>query len=248
MLPAIDEGKSEAAQGWRGALARLGNDAALGFTSGMLVGVVVGGIGGRVVMFILRLTSSDGVRGLDTDDGFEIGSLTAGTIFLLVATTLLGGLGGLAYMGLRRFAPAPWRWVAAALLAGAIGGAVVLDDKGIDFNLLSPLWFAVAAFIALPLAFGALTSLLVEHRLDRRTRTARPLMLSILPLLALLLAGGVGAIVLVLVVVSALVLQASPRLRAAAGSSSALWTGRGLIAALFAYASAELVSDVATIL
>jgi uncharacterized membrane protein YdcZ (DUF606 family) len=73
-------------------------------------------------------------------------------------------------------------------------------------------------------------------------------MLSLLPLLALLIAGGVGAIVLVFVVVSALVLQASPRLRMAAGSSSALWTGRGLIAAVFAFASTELVSDVTTIL
>jgi hypothetical protein len=245
---AMDQVQTEAAERWRGDLARWGSQAGLGFTSGMLVGVVVGGIGGRLVMFVLRLTSSDGLRGIDTDDGFEIGSFTAGTIFLLFATTLLGGLGGLAYMGLRRFAPLRWRWLAAALLAGAIGGAVVLDDEGIDFNRLSPLWFAVVSFIALPLAFGALTSLLVEHRLDHRPTTARYSMLWLVPLLALLLAGSAGAIVLVLLVVSAPVLRAAPRLRAALASNSVLWLGRGLISAVFAVAATELVGDVTTIL
>jgi hypothetical protein len=249
MRPAMDEGKTEAANAWRDDLALLGSRAAVGFTSGMLVGFVVGGIGGRLVMFVLRLTSSDQVRGVETDDGFEIGSFTTGTGFLLAATALLGGLGGLAYMGLRRFAPARWRWLATALLAGAIGGAAVLDDEGIDFNLLSPLWFAVASFIALPLVFGALTSLHVERRLDRRGTAGRSSMLWLVPLfLGLLLTGTVGAILVVLVLVSVPVLQSFPRLRAALRSSQALWVGRALITAVFAFAAAALVRDVTTIL
>ncbi|MCU1377775.1 MAG: hypothetical protein JWN29_758, partial [Acidimicrobiales bacterium] len=233
---------------WRDDVTRLGNRAAVGFTSGMLVGFVVGGIGGRLVMLVLRLTSSDRLRGIETDDGFEIGSFTAGTGFLLAATTILGGLGGLAYMGLRRFAPAPWRWVAAALLAGAIGGAAVLDEEGIDFNLLSPLWFAVVSFIALPFAFGALTSLHIERRLDRRATTTRSSLWLVPLFLGLLLTGTFGAILVVLVLVSVPVLQRVPRLRAALRSSQALWVGRALITAVFAFAAAALVRDVTTIL
>ena len=36
-------------------------------------GAVIGGLGGRLAMRILFLTSGDGVKGLTSDDGFEIG-------------------------------------------------------------------------------------------------------------------------------------------------------------------------------
>jgi hypothetical protein len=40
---------------------------------GALVGGIVGGLGGRLAMRILFLTSGDPVKGLISDDGFEIG-------------------------------------------------------------------------------------------------------------------------------------------------------------------------------
>ena len=40
---------------------------------GAISGAVIGGLGGRLVMRILLLTSDDTVRGVTSDDGFEIG-------------------------------------------------------------------------------------------------------------------------------------------------------------------------------
>ena len=41
--------------------------------AGIPLGVLVGGIVGRVAMLVLRLTSPDSVRGVESDDGFTIG-------------------------------------------------------------------------------------------------------------------------------------------------------------------------------
>jgi hypothetical protein len=71
---------------------------ALNFTSpgilaGLLCGGLIGGVGGRLAMFILRLTSSDSLHGVETDDGFTIGSFTGATVFLVIATAFLGAFG-----------------------------------------------------------------------------------------------------------------------------------------------------------
>jgi hypothetical protein len=55
--------------------------------AGMLAGLVVGGIGGRVAMFTLRVTSSSRVTGIESDDGFRIGQISTATFFLLLITT-----------------------------------------------------------------------------------------------------------------------------------------------------------------
>ena len=59
--------------------------------------MVWGGLGGRVAMRVVFLTSDDRVRGVISDDGFEIGRITFQTIDLLVTATLLGVVGGLTY-------------------------------------------------------------------------------------------------------------------------------------------------------
>jgi hypothetical protein len=236
------------AEGWRDDAARLGRGATIGATSGMLVGLVVGGIGGRLVMFVLRLTSDERLRGTQTDDDFEIGSFTSATVFLLVATTLLGAFGGVLYMGVRRFVPSSWRWLAAGVLAGVVGGAVVLDDEGVDFTELDPLLFAVVAFIALPAVFGALTSVLVERRMQRPWTIGRAWPLSLLPVFALLVAGAAGVVVVALVLAAGPVFRAVPSLRAAVVSPAATWLGRGLLAGLIVFATVHLIGDIAAIL
>lgn len=42
-------------------------------SAGLIAGALVGGLGGRIAMFILRLTSDPSLRGLTTDDDFTIG-------------------------------------------------------------------------------------------------------------------------------------------------------------------------------
>ena len=129
--------------------------ATLGASAGGLGGFIVGGIGGRIAMFVLRLTSPDFIRGLESDDGFEMGRFDLNsTAQLFLVTTLLGVVGGLiAAAGRpffpRRFAPLGW-----ALAAGAIVGATIIEREGIDFTLLEPVELSVAMFIAIP-AVGA---------------------------------------------------------------------------------------------
>ncbi len=129
--------------------------ATLGAAAGGLGGFIVGGIGGRIAMFVLRLTSPDYIRGLESDDGFEMGRFDiSSTLDLLVVTTILGIVGGLIVVVGRPFFPrkyAPFGW---ALAAGAIVGAIIVKDDGVDFTLLEPVGLAVAMFIAIP-AIGA---------------------------------------------------------------------------------------------
>ena len=65
--------------------------------AGAISGFVWGGIGGRIAMRVLFLTSDDRVRGITSDDGFEIGRISGDTIFLIVAMTILGGVLGSFY-------------------------------------------------------------------------------------------------------------------------------------------------------
>ena len=65
--------------------------------TGALVGGVIGGIGGRLVMFVLRLGSSDAVIGSTTDDGFTIGIFTTSSLFLMAVTAGIGAATGVIY-------------------------------------------------------------------------------------------------------------------------------------------------------
>ena len=49
----------------------------VGTAAGAIAGLLIGGIGGRLAMLLLRLTSDEIVLGLTSDDGFEIGVVTA---------------------------------------------------------------------------------------------------------------------------------------------------------------------------
>src|SRR5262245_46818474 len=77
----------------------------IGVSAGVIVGLVVGGVGGRLAMLLLRLTSPDSVIGVESDDGFEIGVFSDQTMFLLQATAALGGTFGALYAALRPAIP-----------------------------------------------------------------------------------------------------------------------------------------------
>ena len=52
--------------------------------AGIACGVVVVGLGSRLAMLMLRLTSPQRVRGVTSDDGFEIGRVTLGGTYNLM--------------------------------------------------------------------------------------------------------------------------------------------------------------------
>jgi len=147
----------------RGDLKMLAYWVSLGAAAGGLGGVLIGGIGGRLAMFFLRLTSDHSVRGLESDDGFIIGRFDfTATASLMVVTSVLGVVVGLIVVAGRPFFPKrgmPFAWA----LAGAItGGALLISSDGIDFTLLGPHSFAVALFIAIPAAGAGSIAWLTE--------------------------------------------------------------------------------------
>ena len=72
--------------------------------AGVGVGILVIGMGSRLAMFLLRVTSPDHVIGVTTDDGFLVGRTTmAGTYNLITLGAAVGVIGALAYV-----AVAPW--------------------------------------------------------------------------------------------------------------------------------------------
>ena len=52
-------------------------------------------------MLLLRLTSPESVIGLTSDDGFEIGVVTAKTLSFILGMTFLGAGSGVLYAALR---------------------------------------------------------------------------------------------------------------------------------------------------
>jgi len=138
----------------------------VGTAAGAIAGFLIGGIGGRLAMLLLRLTSSDLVLGVTSDDGFEIGVISAQTFQLLLAMTTLGAMNGVLYAALRAAIPGRLRlplWVGFAAL---VGGSLFVHDEGVDFTLISPALLAIALFVLLPGVAAALVVLLVE-RWDR---------------------------------------------------------------------------------
>src|SRR4051794_1059485 len=127
---------------------------------GIFGGAVLIGVGSRVAMLILRLTSSDSVRGVKSDDGFVIGRVTlAGTYNLMLIGASLGIVGAGAYLMVSRWLIGPiwFRRLTTALAAGAVVGSMLIHADGVDFSELGPKWFGMGFLIALPGMFGWLT-------------------------------------------------------------------------------------------
>jgi hypothetical protein len=218
--------------------------------AGSLTGAVVGGVGGRLAMFVLRLTSDPALRGLKTDDGFTIGIFSGATLFLVIVTTVLGMIGGLVYLVVRGWLPERGRpWLFGAL-TGIVGGATVIRPGGIDFTLLEPLGLAVVMFVALPGTYGVATSLLAERFLadDSAFGRSRAWIAGLVLLLPLGLFGVVGLAVLALILAAVLLGRAAPAIASLWNSPPVAWIGRVGLVAIAVVWSTELVRDAVEIL
>lgn len=126
------------------------HQAVLGASAGAFGGAVVGGIGGRLAMFILRVTSDDSVRGVETEDGFTIGRFDLlDTLNLLAVTAALGSVVGLIVVFGRPFLPKRLMPVAWLLAGSTFGTSILIEPGGVDFTLLAPRWLAVVLFIGI---------------------------------------------------------------------------------------------------
>ncbi len=125
--------------------------------AGIWLGALVGGVGGRLAMLVLRLLSPDSVNGVVSDDGFLIGEVTlSGTYSLVAVGAVFGVIGASAYRWVDHWLIGPgwFRQVTAALGAGAVVGSMLVHADGVDFQLLRPLWLAIAFFVLIPAVFG----------------------------------------------------------------------------------------------
>jgi hypothetical protein len=220
---------------------------AVGSGVGFVAGVLIGGVGGRLAMLLLRVTSDSALIGMTTDDGFRTGSFTTDSFFLL-AVTAIGGAGlGVAYVAVRRWLPQGHRPAVTAVMLGAIGGALIIDPDGLDFTVLDPLWLAVALFIALPAAFGAALAPGVERLIPWASDRGPSVLFLLLPLLPIV----VFPVIAVLVVLGALAWAALRRWPAAGHlwwSAPVTVAGRALGIGATAIAAIALAQDVAEIL
>jgi hypothetical protein len=134
--------------------------------AGIAAGALVGGIGSRVVMRVLAITSAPEASGILTENGNRVGEITlGGTIGLTTAGVAIGMLGALVWLVVRRWIP--WRGWRRGLLFGSVllclGGAFLIDPKNTDFAHLRPASLAVAMFAALFPLFGLLFVALAER-------------------------------------------------------------------------------------
>jgi hypothetical protein len=215
--------------------------------AGALLGLLVGGVGGRLAMMLLARLNPE-ATGMTSDDGFTIGHLSPLTLNLLVTATLLGVFGGGIYFVLRGLMIGP-RWF--QVLSISVGSAVVVGSvlvhvDGVDFTL-EPAWLAIALFVVIPGAYAALLTVVAERWLHPGGRfmtssfwlAVSPLLLwtPILPLLGALL---IGLLVFAWV-------RRTPRGEVVLSQPAWPWLVRGGLAVLFTVSLVDLARDTTTL-
>lgn len=217
-----------------GALSRPLGVVASGSAAGAVAGLVAGGIGSRLAMRVLALTTPS-MEGATTEAEAIVGEISAGgTFFLVLFGTALGVGGGLAYLAIRRWLPARGRGLAYGLLLLALVSPLLVDPDNKDFYILEPVWLGIAMFAALPVLFGLLVAPLqasLEPFFTRdRTRgaTIAVLILGLLPLGL----GGPVAVAVVLAVGAGLALAHSTDAAKLLEARAVVVAGRGLLIAV----------------
>jgi hypothetical protein len=198
----------------------------VGAASGAISGFLIGGVGGRLAMLVLRLTSPSLVSGLTSDDGFEMGIVSFKTVNLLLGMAALGTINGVLYAALRSSIPRSLRLPLWSLVAAALGGATIVHEDGVDFSLLEPVALAVVLFILLPGLAAAVVVVLVERFVGRGFDASRRLARVMVGAAFL---GTLGLLFATLVGVAALVVRrAAPRVRELLGRVGRIVVPAGL--------------------
>lgn len=143
--------------------------------AGIIAGLVVGGLLGRVVMRISGFTAGPAMVGLRTENGNRVGDITLeGTLALMLFTGLASGMfGGIVYAvvepWLRRVRP--WHGLAFGVGLFLAFGFFVLDPFNFDFRRFGVAVLNVAMFAALFVIFGVATAWLFDAVKELRART-----------------------------------------------------------------------------
>jgi len=178
----------------------------VGLGAGGIAGFAVGGIGGRLAMLLLRLTSPPDAIGVISDDGFEIGVVSSSSITFAFQMTMIGGINGVLYAGVRTVLPGRLRLPLWTAFGAMLGGANVVHEDGVDFTVLEPALLAIVLFALLPGVASALVVVLAERWSEREPWSSRSLTTGLaVAALASSFAIVIGAVAVLLAVALSLV-------------------------------------------
>jgi hypothetical protein len=142
--------------------------------AGLVAGVLVPGLGGRLFMRMMAATSGAAAQGRLTEAEEIVGDVSfGGTLgFVIFVGLVLPGAAAFAYLALRHFLPGPVRvggLMFGVMLLGVFGVGDPMSPDNVDFDVLGPLWLAVLGIVVLALLYG-LTFGALSTRFDRRLR------------------------------------------------------------------------------
>jgi hypothetical protein len=231
--------------GWRGATEQAARRLAAITAVGGLLGLLVGGVGGRLAMLLLARLNP-GVTGATSDDGFRIGQFTtADTINLLLLGAGFGVVGAGVYAVVRGLRVGPHWFQVLSIAAGpaVVVGAAIVHTDGVDFRLLGPPWLTIGLFVVIPGVYAALLTLFAEPLLGENGWFAdAPILLAAAPLsLWIPLAPLLG--ILVLLWVSGEGMRRTPHGATALGHPVMAWAARLGLAAIFVLGLVDLGRD-----
>ena len=237
--------------GWGGSAALVARRMGAMTALGALLGLLVGGVGGRLAMMLLARLNPE-VIGLISDDGFRMGQFTVSdTVNLLLLGTLLGVVGAGVYALLRGLRIGSRWFQVLSIGAGpaVVIGAMIVHTDGVDFRLLEPTWLAIGLFVVIPGAYAALLTVFAERALRPGSWWERaPLPLAVAPLIL-----WIGPALPLLAVLAA-GWAARESLRRSDSGSVVLdhpalgWAARLGLAAIFTLAFLDLAKDTAELL
>ena len=144
--------------------------------AGAIGGLVAGGVGGRVVMRLVALVDGE-TDGQLTDSGATVGAFTVGgTLGFGMVATIAGVLGGLLYVGIRRWIPATHipKGLIFGLFVMIVPGILVFNPDNPDFQVFEPVLLFHALFVGIFLLYGLLVSTVAEAVYPLPTRHATP--------------------------------------------------------------------------
>ena len=151
-------------------MVRGGRSLGIDVLAGLLVGLVIGGLGGRLVMRLIAVVAGPSVTGQVTANGNIIGEITAGgTLALVLFSGVASGLlSGLLHAAARPSLPPSGarRALAFGLLLLAMLGYNVIDPENPDFRRFGSPLVNIGLFAALAVIFGGLVAWL-SIRLQR---------------------------------------------------------------------------------
>ncbi len=162
-----DRGGAVIEPGWT--LKNFARLVAIGTFAGLIAGLTAGGLGARLAMRISAVAAGPETQGKITAANNVVGMVTAGnTAFVVIIGGMIGILGGLLYMGLRRWLPGTG--VGKGFIYGIVlllmVGSTVIQGANPDFGRFGPAALNISMFSSLFILFGLIVAPLAD-RLDR---------------------------------------------------------------------------------